>query len=325
MINYLYKKAVALKIYLFILMGESFPHWTRRINVGGNVLIVPLNHMLDVYKSKNSFYDHFLPVLCHELSKVSNGGKIVDIGANVGDTIALIREAGVDSEIIAIEASSFFFSLLQKNISAVPGGYGRTKIMHAFVGDPSKTLILTYTTGTAGASESYEKNSTTEADVIALGQIDDGNIGLIKIDTDGYDGHILLSGLDYIKEKKPILWAETLIPDLEAFDQWSDFIHGIVGSYEGFYLFDNTGRPVSSGLLDQRSAHLLLDLLLTSFMQKSLETAGVGNSATPYYDLVLFPTIESSVWKSFSDRVALAINEKCQLNILNRKGRKGGL
>lgn len=316
MIDYMYKKAAVLRVRLLLLLGRIFPHWTRRISLGGISLIVPVNHMLDVYKSRNVFYDHFLPILCHEIFKFNKEGKIIDIGANVGDTVASIRAAGVDSEIIAIEASTYFFSLMKKNISASPNYYGKTRLIHAFVGDPNKSLKLTYTSGTAGASESSESD-VSKSNVMALDQIDDGNVSLIKIDTDGYDGNILLSGLDYIRTKKPILWAETLIPDMGAFSQWSDFLQGIVGFYDCFYLFDNTGRPVISGVLDQSSATLLLSMLRASLVQKSLENVAIGHVATPYYDLALFPTIESPVWKSFNNRVAQEINSVCQMNIIN--------
>lgn len=319
MISFFFNKYINYKIRLLLLMGSIFPHSTRKISLHGISLIVPMNHMFDFYKSRNALYDHFLPVLCNELSKVSSGVKIIDIGANVGDTIALIRGAGVNSEIIAVEASSFFFDLLRKNISAEPDYYGQTRLIHAFVGDPNKKLKLTYTTGTAGASESSESN-VSESNVIALDQIDDGNVGLVKIDTDGYDGNILLSSLSYIRAKKPILWAETLIPDIGAFSQWSDFIKGILGFYEGFYLFDNTGRPVIFGVLDQSSAHLLLNLLRASFVQKSLQNVGIGTTAISYYDLALFPAIDSLVWKSFTDRVELEVNGACRINIPTHLG-----
>lgn len=320
MIGFISKKILGARVRLFVTLGRLLPWLTRRINIGNTNLVVPINHLLDIYKSENKFYDHFFPILCYEVCKENSEAKIIDIGANVGDTAALVRAAGVDAEMVTIEASTYFFSLLKRNIEASPGYYGRIRMVHAFVGDPNTSLKLTYTSGTAGASESTTEE-TSEAIVIGLGQIDNGNVALIKIDTDGYDGSILLSGLDYVKDKKPILWAETLIPDAAVFKTWSDFLHGIVGFYEGYYLFDNTGRPVLTGILDQNSVVLLLQILHTGLIQRSLQSVNIGTVSTPYYDLALFPTVASPVWGAFGNRVAQEINAACGLNLISGSGK----
>ncbi|MEI7464384.1 MAG: hypothetical protein WCJ87_03490 [Burkholderiales bacterium] len=48
-------------------------------------ILMPKNHRLAEYKKRHRLYDQFLPHLARYLP---TGGVVVDIGANVGDTLA---------------------------------------------------------------------------------------------------------------------------------------------------------------------------------------------------------------------------------------------
>ena len=74
---------------------------------------VPFNYALKKYQSKHKLYDKFLPSF---INRFSCNDYIIDIGANVGDTLfSLIQNC--ENPILCIEPSDIFYPYLEKNIS----------------------------------------------------------------------------------------------------------------------------------------------------------------------------------------------------------------
>lgn len=61
------------------------------------VLHAPTDHRLDGYRAAYPLYDRRLPLLARLVAASAPGAAIVDVGANIGDTIALCRLAGCRS------------------------------------------------------------------------------------------------------------------------------------------------------------------------------------------------------------------------------------
>ena len=76
-------------------------------------MILPPGHPLSMWASLHKDYDNFLPKL---VKRMNSNESIIDIGANVGDTLwvdLLIQMR--NHKKVSIEADQYFFKYLKKN------------------------------------------------------------------------------------------------------------------------------------------------------------------------------------------------------------------
>jgi hypothetical protein len=109
--------------------------------------------------------------------------------------------------------------------------------------------------GTAAAvkvqkHEAAEEKSSKTLDKTSLTQLVKSQVGqfrlkLLKIDTDGSDWDVINSGLEIIKEAKPVIFFECDPQDETAFSAYqSTFLKLSHLGYNKFYIFDNYGEYV---------------------------------------------------------------------------------
>ena len=95
---------------------------TVRYRIGSVELELPLSHELPFYRHDHPSYDRQLGAIAAAL-----GGPVVDVGANVGDTAAAIREeSGVP--ILCVEGDPTFFDLLERNAAKIGGARARAGV-----------------------------------------------------------------------------------------------------------------------------------------------------------------------------------------------------
>lgn len=117
-------------------------------------------HMLDVYQSKLPMYDRFVPYLGIIADMFSNGGNesiVVDIGANVGDTVAgFIRHTRAN--VICVEPTDKFYDLCKENIANFGEEYSkRISLVQAYISsDMDINYISDVSQGTAKKIEITE-------------------------------------------------------------------------------------------------------------------------------------------------------------------------
>ena len=298
-----------IKRRLLVAAGRRFPHWTRSIKVGSWHIEGPFNHLLDMYKERLRLYDYFLPALCKVMAGLGDRGVIVDVGANIGDTVALIRQEGVVNRVIAIEASSEFFDLLERNVKAAPRKFGDVQLIKAFVGKENAQLVLKYSNGTAGTREVSGGSEGRGVPVMTLSQLGESEIALLKIDTDGYDGAILEGNAEFINSLAPIVWAEAYVDSDDSLISWKNAL-GVLGArYKHIFLFDNVGRPVFSGALNPESISWVIGLIRYAWIQRVLESSGEGSCGQAYFDIALFPEGKEEIRDAFVEFVDQAIWE----------------
>jgi FkbM family methyltransferase len=207
-----------------------------RYRIGDYLITIPADHPLPAYQSAHRLYDRFLPVLCRHLSPA---GVIVDIGANVGDTVAAIMQT-CKNPIVAIEGYSPYFELLCTNLAEIDSG-DRVTPIQAVVGPGAQTGTLVASHGTAVLSNSGSSQIKSLDEVLenwAHGVV------LLKTDTDGLDADVILSGMNTIRASKPILFWEGGTLDPISFERMYEEI-GRVG-YDRFWVFDNFGNLMLS-------------------------------------------------------------------------------
>jgi FkbM family methyltransferase len=172
------------------------------------VLMCPFDHKLDTYLNTYPLYDRRLPILARIVSENYPDSTFLDIGANIGDTIALLRLGGCELHVIGIEPSRVFFSFLKTNIEKNKSFFGKTTIHHAFIGKPGEILHLVEANGTAHITKSTETDEPADVvEVFDLHKFENETISALKIDTDGYDSYIVNENRGYLKKNAPILWV----------------------------------------------------------------------------------------------------------------------
>ena len=183
--------------------------------------MLPADHPLDQYQERYRLYDWVLGEITPLLLEKYPDATAIDIGANVGDTAALLcRERTLP--VLCIEAHPRFLPYLRRNLERLPGGI---EVAECLVGARR---------GTVPAASYVARHGTAGVDVAAVAGAEGSglvvrplaeilrehprflNARLLKTDTDGSDFEILQSSLEVIGRTRPVLYFEydpTLRPD----------------------------------------------------------------------------------------------------------------
>ncbi len=204
--------------------------------IGNYLVTLPPNHNLPAFQTAHRLYDRFLPVLC---ARLSPAGVIVDVGANVGDTVAAIMPT-CTNPIVAIEGHMPYFLLLRNNLATIDPDHRVTPIQ-ALVGAGAQTGTLVASHGTASLSNSGSTEFKS-LDVILQSWLD--QVVLLKVDTDGFDADVISSGMEMIRASKPILFWEGGTVDAVSFESMYETI--AIAGYNRFWVFDNFGNLMLS-------------------------------------------------------------------------------
>ena len=180
----------------------------------GSRLHIPLSHDLPLIRRAFPLYSDNLGRIARHLSEKFGAFPVIDIGANVGDTAAIIHQYA-QLPILCIEGEPKFVELLAANVaSKLP----KPVIEPSFVGTGGNALVAVVHNGTARLAHSTSSGGNTIRtkgfDQILEEHHAFQNSRLLKIDTDGMDIAILNSALDWISRQKPVLFFE-YDPDLQ--------------------------------------------------------------------------------------------------------------
>lgn len=216
---------------------------TIEVNIKGNPLLMPLSHRFPNFISEWPLYDSVLPRLCQFIFSELGYLRLIDVGANIGETIGLVSEK-VKGDYLCIEPSTKYFSLLKKNTHR----NDNIVVDNHMIGElKEKTFGEIMNTG-GTASFKHQGNNIFE--IISLDELVYQtyttfiNSNIIKIDTDGFDYKIIRGAKKILYENKPILFFELAPEELIKIggeNPYSIFslLHEL--SYEFFLVYDNHG------------------------------------------------------------------------------------
>jgi FkbM family methyltransferase len=250
-----------------------------RYSIDGFAINLGKRHMLPMYQEDFCYYDRILPFL----AETTNGNKderdrwIIDIGANVGDTVAAMIKH-TNANFLCVEPDRIFFGLLSENIEILSEGVGKGRIIpeNAFVAmDTTKNLSAVRVGGTAHVIENNgafgDARVVTLQELIKWHKIDFDHIDLIKIDTDGYDWQCLLSLGDILDNYQIPLYWENEMSDHKQYDGCQELAGRLhAAGYHHFFIFDNFGSFLSEG--DCRLLSSINDYLLRMNENKTART-----------------------------------------------------
>ncbi|MFM5943898.1 MAG: FkbM family methyltransferase, partial [Dolichospermum sp.] len=135
----------------------------------------------------------------------------IDIGANVGDTAALIQEFQ-PIPTLCIEGNPEYFSFLERNAQII----GNIEIAYCFIGEDGETVDLkkiVSQNGTTSINNALGKSGENISIMQSLGSVIEEfssfkNSKILKIDTDGLDLEIIRMSQDVIGNLKPVVYFE---------------------------------------------------------------------------------------------------------------------
>ena len=166
---------------------------------------LPANHLLPEYQNAHPKYDRFLP---HLVKYATSSDTIVDIGANVGDTLAGMAEKNSTSNYICIEPDDTFYKHLEENINRIKKSITGFKIktIKALVGKNISNVSLD---GKGGTKHAIIDNGGTIKSLPLDEMIPyELNVRVLKSDVDGFDYDVLDSSMSVIETHKPIIFFE---------------------------------------------------------------------------------------------------------------------
>src|SRR5712692_10384040 len=207
--------------------------------VANSTIRMPLSHDLPHHQKTFPNYSLNLGRIAGIVRTARPDLAAVDVGANVGDSVAILRSAG-PLPVLAIEGNRHYFRLLEENAAALgpdlylrcamvgsPPGQGRGA-MHEYGGSAY------FVEGKADARPvPFESLSSLIEGTPELA----GRKLLIKIDTDGLDCKILKSEGQLLATRRPVVFFEY---DPFHFQRYGD---------DGFAVFDVFRRAGYSELI----------------------------------------------------------------------------
>lgn len=248
-----------------------------KTNLYGFPFQVPFSHDLPKNLKKYPNYSFNLLKIALWVNQKYPDTPIIDIGANVGDTAALLRTQ-LKNAILCIEGNPHFFELLQQNTQNFTG----VKPVIQLLGAENTALHseLVIEKGTAQIKNTSEKKSSVKILTTVLQQYPEFlNSKLVKIDTDGFDGYILRGATQWIQDQKPYIFLEfdpyflgiQQFPVMEIIEIFRE------KHYELVSFFDNFGNYLTTVKMNELSE-------IERLVQKVKGYRGVC-----YYDLLFMP------------------------------------
>ncbi|HTV32497.1 MAG TPA: FkbM family methyltransferase, partial [Methylocella sp.] len=219
------------------------PPATKHYKIGEHTILLNQEHLLPAYQAQHRLYDRFLPILCKELDDPDLW--IIDVGANVGDTAVALAQS-CQNPMLCIEGEEEFFKLLRHNAETLFANRKRAVIcLSAMVGSDrfSGSLRRNGTTASLAEDQAAGQRAASLDTLARDSAVPATAVALIKVDTDGYDGDVILSAPDILAASKPILFWENYFStigqmrELEALYQRLDD-----SGYRRFWIFDNYGN-----------------------------------------------------------------------------------
>lgn len=269
------------------------------------VLTAPPDHAIDRFRTSHPLYDRRLPVLARLTGEAVPDGVAIDVGANIGDTIALCRLEGSTLRFIAVEAALSYVKYLYANQRALPQLFHDVAPSWTFIGRPGETTKIELHHGTAHRSdertggESHDAAPVSTLEQVARGhRVTPGRLSLVKLDTDGYDHTILLNELEFLKREQPILWAEAETWRAEDDAGWNRLMAEAAETWPYMIAFDNLGFALFAGPTAKKRRSFM-DMLTYTRRRRTLPKKQFGGSTIHYLDVALFPERFARVFEAF--------------------------
>ena len=227
--------------------------------VGRQLLVMPLSHALPTYRAMFASYDRLLPNLARVLQEANAPLNMIDVGANVGDTMALVQEYAPNARFLCVEGHRRYADLLRTNARRLQSN---ADIVEAYCDDGSGAAwqVSDDAHGTARlarASDAAPAVRTTTLDQLRASNSVARDVTLLKIDTDGSDLRVLRGAARLLRDSQPIVYVEFHPRLLRASgdDPAELFPLLVAAGYTRARLYTNRGAPIGTFALEPLLLH----------------------------------------------------------------------
>ena len=217
--------------------------------------------------------------------------RVVDIGANIGDTAVLLARFAPGAKVLCIEGDPRFMPDLKCNTAQI----NEVTIVQAILSDQSAQVRGEFVTknGTAHVvlGEGGDLLQVRTLDDVLAAYAEFSCPDLIKIDTDGFEPAILRGAKRVLGSSRPVVFYEwhPEFYSMAGEDNIShaDFLMDL--KYDGFMFFTNAGELL---LRVRRPGHDVLESLARfSRARRQIDDW--------HFDVAVFPTERIDVWERF--------------------------
>lgn len=264
-----------------------------RYFLDGSELMLPFSHDLPLYRKMYPQYSTNLARVTQQVVAKYPTAGCIDIGANVGDTVALLRSR-VHTPILCLEGDSHYFSILQMNLTKFNDVY----LEQIFVSSKNSQLqgSLNLKKGSAQFVEDKSGgkiiSTRTLSDILQMYPLFTDITRIIKIDTDGFDCIILQSELALLAALKPVIFFEY---DPHLFNKYTD---------DGFKIFESLRQVGYQYLLiwENVGDYLLSVELHNQLLLEDIHHFYSGRSSNRYCDICALHTQDEDIFHAIRQK-----------------------
>jgi FkbM family methyltransferase len=259
------------------------------IDENGKTLWMHFSHTMPLVRSVNRFYDSIFDRLAQNILDFESKFIMIDVGANIGDTVALVRH-GENCRFLCVEGDKRHFALLERNTASVPNVTRVCTLVSDQNGTADYSMHEHHGTSYIVEGNSGKIATRTIDDVIAE-YPEFNETSLLKIDTDGFDLKVIRGAKRLLAERTPALIFELSPrhyvkagneePRL-AVKQLRDIGYDLIAVYS------------SSGIL-----MLAVDISDPSSIDSVVQLINYAHFDGRYFDIVAFHRSKSAQYNAF--------------------------
>jgi FkbM family methyltransferase len=209
-----YKILIAKIISKFLLIFISKNQIVYRNNIKWNL---DLEEAIDLSIYLFGTFERKISNIKKLLSGKKHSLTIIDIGANIGSVSLLLAKSFENSKIFAIEPTNYAYNKLLNNLNLNNKLNNKVFLKQFFITNKKKPLKVWSSWNFNKSDSKHQKHlgdlkEIKQNSYLSLNQFikDEGleSIDFIKIDVDGYELDVLLSGEEFLRNNKPIIFIE---------------------------------------------------------------------------------------------------------------------
>ena len=221
---------------------------SRRI--GDFDILIPKGHIFSY--DVPIWYDYFpIGLIMFSIKNIKNCS-FVDIGANVGDSLSLIRTHNKEIPVICVEPSELFFKLLTENSKQ----FKNTTLLNGIIVpkhlENSFSFDSNNQTGTTLINKEETKKNLLKMIIDLKSLFNPSGATILKTDTDGFDLHIVKECIKIKKENNfdlPLIYFEGPTQNSiinKDFDEWFELFEILIKNKYKLLVIQNNGLPYAN-------------------------------------------------------------------------------
>jgi FkbM family methyltransferase len=266
--------------------------------IGQYRLRLGVNSNWPSYRRSFHLYDTALAQISSVLKVKYPALHAIDVGANFGDTAAVIRESA-EIPVLCVEGDPVLLPILKENVARLGPG---VVIEPSFVGPNGKAANLDLAddlgrnTCLIKAIDAKGSVKLRELQTILSDHPEFSGAKLLKIDTEGFDFDIIRQSLEFIQSSKPVIFFE-YAPHFRPNEPRCglDTIQALINvGYSDFIYYDNFGNFLLHCDWSNRVMLSDLDEYLASNRRHGVAVFYFDICALHKEDADLLPNIRSS-------------------------------